>query len=63
MRLIVGVPRRNWLPRPARPAQTMCTGLRAGRKVLFGEVTSETDANDDGKDTLDSGVQRANDAI
>ena len=63
MRLIVGVPRRNWLPRPVRSALTMCAGFDAGRKVLFSEVTGETDANNDGKNTLNSGVQRANDSI
>ncbi|MEN9552630.1 MAG: hypothetical protein RLZ67_12 [Actinomycetota bacterium] len=63
MRLIVGVPRRNWLPRPVRSALTMCAGFRPGRKVLFGEVAGETDANNDGENALNRCVQRADDAI
>lgn len=63
MRLIVRVPRRNWLPRPARPAHTMCTAAELTWQELFREVTGETDSDDDGKHSLHRGVQRANHPI
>ena len=63
MRLIVGVPRRNWLPRPVRPAQVMCAVVGRKRNGLIGESAGETDANNDRENSFNSGVQRADDTV
>lgn len=50
-------------PTISTPAQPCARRAEGNGRELFGETTSETDANDDGKDAFDSGVQRANDSI
>jgi hypothetical protein len=50
-------------PTISTPAQPCARRAEGNGRELFGETASETDANDDGKDSLDSGVQRANHTV
>ena len=52
------------LASPTSPSgAVMCTGLGRKGNGLVGESTGEADANNDGKNALDSCIQRADDAI
>lgn len=41
----------------------MCAGMRPVRKQLLGEMSGETNADDDRKDALDGGIQRSDDSV